>query len=96
MLIYSSLQINLPDSVTKRFAHSMSTYYISKERFWNIVTGGFSEINRSNKTAQPITVSNITVIIELGMIVSVCSLECVHSMTDKIMLHVCSIIIQYL
>ena len=71
MLIYSSLQINLPDSVTKRVYHSMSTYYISKERFWIVVTGGYSEHNRSNDTLTPITRSNITVIIELGMIINI-------------------------
>ena len=71
MLIYSSLQINLPDSVTNRFAHSMSTYYISKERFWIVVTGGCSKYNPSTKTALPITGSNILVIIELGMIINI-------------------------
>ena len=55
MLIYSSLQINLPDSVTKRFCHSMSTYYISKERFWIVVTGGWSEYSRSDPAVQSIT-----------------------------------------
>ena len=71
MLIYSSLQINLPDSVTKRFHHSMSTYYISKERFWIVVTGGFGEYIRSDNTGLQITGSNITVIIELGMIINI-------------------------
>ena len=69
MSIYSSLQINLPDSVSKRFYHSMSTYYISKERFWVIVTGGASAYNVSDGTSIPITGSNITMIIELGMII---------------------------
>ena len=69
MFIYSSLQINLPDSVTKRFAHSMSIYYISKERFWIVVTGGCSECIRSDNTSYPITGSNILVIIEIGMII---------------------------
>ena len=71
MLIYSSLQINLPDSVTKRFAHSMSTYYISKERFWIIVTGGYNEYYQSTKKYLPITGSNTLVIIELGMIINI-------------------------
>ena len=71
MLIYSSLQINLPDSVTKRFDHSMSTYYISKEKFWIIVTGGHSEYNQSDDTGLPITGFDITVIIELGMIINI-------------------------
>ena len=70
MLIYSSLQIILSDSVTKRFYHSMSTYCISKERFWIVVTGGDSEYNRSSSTLLPITESNITMIIELGMIIN--------------------------
>ena len=55
ILIYSSLQINLPDSVTNRLCHSMSTYYISKERFWIVVTGGNSERSRSNYRAHAIT-----------------------------------------
>ena len=71
MLIYSSLQINLPDSVTKRFYHSMSTYYISKERFWIVVTGGWNEYNRSDSTVQSITGPDVTVIIELSMIVNI-------------------------
>ena len=71
MLIYLSLQINLPDSVTTRFAHSMSTYYISKERFWIVVTGGGNEYNISNVEVEPITGSDITVIIELGMIINI-------------------------
>ena len=71
MLIYSSLQINVQDSVTKRYFHSMSTYYISKERFWIVVTGGCNERNPSDNTLTPITGSNITVIIELGMIINI-------------------------
>ena len=70
MLIYSSFQINLPDSVTKRFANSMSTYYISKERFWIVLTGGYSENYQSDNRAQPLTGCNITMIIELGMIIN--------------------------
>ena len=68
MLIYSSLQINLPDSVTKRFYHSMSTYYISKKRFWVIVTGGDSTYNVFDGRTIHITGSYITMMIELGMI----------------------------
>ena len=71
MLIYSSLQINLPDSVTKRLYHSMSTYYISKERFWIVVTGGYSVYHSSTNTFTPITGSNMLVIIELGMIINI-------------------------
>ena len=49
----------------------MSTYYISKERFWIVVTGGCNEYNQSDDTAQPITKSNVTMIIELGMIINI-------------------------
>ena len=69
--MYSSLQIYLSNSVTKRFAHSMSTYCISKETFRIVVTGGYNEYNKSNDTLTPITGSNITVIIELGMIINI-------------------------
>ena len=73
MLIYSTLQINLPDSVTTRFAHSMSTYYISKERFWIVVTGGYSKYYQSDNhgKGQPVIGCNITTIIELGMIINI-------------------------
>ena len=49
----------------------MSTYYISKERFWIVVTGGWNECHQSDNTAEPITGSNITVIIELGIIINI-------------------------
>ena len=71
MLLYSSLQINLPDSVTMRFDHSMSTYYISNERFCIVVTGGCNEYNETDGTAQSITGSNILAIIELGMVINI-------------------------
>ena len=66
-LYHSSLQINLPDSVTKRIEHSMSTYYISKKRFWIVVTGGYCEINLLKKALSQVAGSDITVIIELGI-----------------------------
>ena len=78
MLMYSSLQINLPDSVTKRFNHSMSTYYISKERFWVIVTGGSSKYNLSDGTSPQITGSYITMMIALGMIIIISDHYHVH------------------
>ena len=68
MLIYSSLQINLPESVIKRYYHSITTYEISNGHVWLIVTGG---CNRSNKTNIVITGSDVTFIIELGMIINI-------------------------
>ena len=63
MLIYSSLQIDLPESVTKRFGHSLSTFYISKHCIWIVVTGGVID------ATVPITDPYITMIVELGMII---------------------------
>ena len=70
MLIYSSLQINLPESTIKRHDHSMTTYEITNGHVWLIVTGGSSEYDRSMNTAIPITGSDVTYIIELGMIIN--------------------------
>ena len=64
MLIYLS-QIHLPDSVTKRYAHSMTTFEISNECVWVVVIGGSIKI-----FDVPITGSDIMVIIELGMTIN--------------------------
>ena len=71
MLIYSSLQIKLPESVIKRYNHSMTTYEISNGHVWITVTGGSSEFDRSDNTFIPITGSDVTFIIELGMIINI-------------------------
>ena len=71
MLIYSSLQINLPKSVIKRYYHSMTTYEISNGHVWIIVTGGCSEYVQSRDTNIVITGSDVTFIIELGMIINI-------------------------
>ena len=47
----------------------MSTYYISKSCVWIIVSGGYRECNRSLNAFQPLTGCDVTVIIELGMII---------------------------
>jgi len=39
-LIYSSLQIDLPESVSKRYLHSLSTFYVSRRCLRIIVIGG--------------------------------------------------------
>ena len=70
MLSHCTLQIDVPDSVTKRFNHSMSTYYISRHYVWLIITGGNKEIDQSTKLGNPITGSNINVVMELGMIIN--------------------------
>ena len=65
----SSFQISAPETVTKRFYHSMSTYYISEACAWIIVTGGYREHNRSNNTDLPVSGCDAIVIMELGMII---------------------------
>ena len=70
-LIYSSLQINLPEAVIKRFHHSMTTYEISNGYVWITLTGGDREYNQSDNTSIPITGSDVTFIIELGMIINI-------------------------
>ena len=71
MIIYSSLQINLPESVTKQYAHSITPYQISNNRVWIIVYGGHKEIDRSNNTDIPVTGCDVTIIVELGMIINI-------------------------
>ena len=71
MLIYSYLQINLPESVIKRYGHSMTTYEISNGYVWLIVTGGSRGWDQSDNTAIPVTGSDVTFIIELGMIINI-------------------------
>ena len=71
MLIYSSLQINLPQSVTKRHAHSIIPYQISNNRVWIIINGGVKEYDRSRNTHIPVTGCDVTIIVELGMIINI-------------------------
>ena len=55
------LQINLPDSVTKRCLHSLSTFILEPHCIWIIVTGGHVKLNQVN-----VIDPNITMLIELG------------------------------
>ena len=64
MLIYLSLQINLPESVSKRYSHSITTYEISTNRLWIIVNGGY-------RLSIPVTGCDVTIIVELGMIINI-------------------------
>ena len=61
MLIYSSLQIDLPESVTNRVGHSLSTFYVSKRYIWIVVIGG----TRDDDVL--VTDPDITMIVELGV-----------------------------
>lgn len=54
------LQINLPNSVTERYGHSLSVYMKEPHRVWLIIVGG------TVKFGLPITDPNLTMITELG------------------------------
>ena len=73
ILIYSSLQIDLPESVTNRCNHSLSTFYISKHCIWTVVTGGLRDdddgVDDDDDDVVLVTDPYITMIVELGMII---------------------------
>ena len=71
MLIYSSLHINLPECVTKRYQHSITPYQISNNRVWIIINGGAKEHDRSRNTHIPVRACDVTIITELGMIINI-------------------------
>ena len=71
MLIYSSLQINLPECVTKRYGHSITPYQLSNNRVLIIINGGYKQSNRSDNTHILVTGCDVTNIIELGMIINI-------------------------
>ena len=66
MSIYTFLQINLPPSVVKRFRHCITAYEISNGYCWLVLTGGYRNIYVSPY----ITGSDVTFIIELGMLIN--------------------------
>ena len=70
MLIYSSLQINLPECVTKRCSHSITPYHISNNRVWIIINGGAKQYDQSRGVDIPVTGCDVTIIVELGMIIN--------------------------
>ena len=71
MLIYSSLQINLPECVSKRYYHSITPYQISNNRVWIIINGGYKDRNLSRNTSILVTGRDVTIIVELGMIINI-------------------------
>ena len=71
MLIYSSLQINLPECVTNRFNHSITPYQIPNNRVCIIINGGIKEYVHSRNTDIPVTGCDVTIIVELGMIINI-------------------------
>ena len=66
------LQINLPQSVSERYLHSLSVYTVGLNCVWIVVTGGFAERHKETIDGivkyRDIFVShpNIAMVIELG------------------------------
>ena len=58
--IISFAQIPVPESVTKRWAHSMTSFTVSVNCAWLLITGGATEVG------VPITGPNTVMIVELG------------------------------
>ena len=55
------LQINLPDSVTKRWLYSLSTFLMGPHCVWLIVVGGYVKFNEAEVNSP-----NVTMLVELG------------------------------
>ena len=66
------LQINLPQSVSERYAHSLSVYTVGLNCVWIVVTGGCVERHKETIDGvvqyidTPVSHSNIAMVIELG------------------------------
>ena len=54
-------QINLPDSVTERCFHSLSTYMMGPYCVWLVIIGGLLNLDGTL-----VTDHNLTMLIELG------------------------------
>ena len=54
--------------MTRRYVHSISSYTVSDECVWIVITGGFKQYNREDKTNTFITGPDTTVLVELGML----------------------------
>ena len=55
-------QIPVPESVTKRWGHSMTSFTVSVNCVWLLITGGAT----CTKVGAPITGPNTVMIVELG------------------------------
>ena len=54
--------------MTRRYAHSISSYTVSDECVWIVITGGFKQYNPETNTETLITGPDTTVLVELGML----------------------------
>ena len=66
------LQINLPQSVSERYDHSLSVYTVGLNCVWIVVTGGDAERHEETidgvvqYSGTPVSHPNIAMVIELG------------------------------
>ena len=54
--------------MTRRYAHSISSYTVSDDCVWIVITGGHKQYNPKDKTHTFITGPDTTVLVELGML----------------------------
>ena len=54
--------------MTRRFNHSISSYTVSDECVWIVITGGFNKYNPEHTNNTFITGPDTTVLVELGML----------------------------
>ena len=54
--------------MTRRYEHSISSYTVSDECVWIVITGGFKQYNPEHDTNTLITGPDTTVLVELGML----------------------------
>ena len=60
-LSFSFAQIPVPESVTKRWCHSMTSFTVSVNCVWLLITGGFT-----TEGDDIVTSPNTVMIVELG------------------------------
>ena len=54
--------------MTRRYNHSISSYTVSDECVWIVITGGHKQYNPERNTDTLITGPDTTVLVELGML----------------------------
>ena len=89
--VMSLLQINLPDSVTERYGHSLSTFIMGPHCVWLIVVGGQVKIDKV-----AVTDDNITMLIELGKYIitqtkhiNITNIVYIYLLTTCVVLFIC-------
>ena len=54
--------------MTRRYDHSISSYTVSDECFWIVITGGLKQYNPGRNTYSLIAGPDTIVLVELGML----------------------------